>query len=494
MKKFYLLLALAIFMANPSLFAQTSPKHGIGFRYIGVNYQNPITEQLVDDDFTYGMEIEYQRYFNDFVGLALPFKIHRAELPTDKLGNFRRSAAMSLDAALQFRYWTDSGWLTPYAFGGLGAVLEDLDDIGYVAPVGLGLNFKIGSNTYLSTKAEYRFSFDDLRDNLQLGLGFNVLLGEGRKDTDKDGVYDDEDACPTVAGLASLQGCPDKDGDGITDAQDDCPTVAGPATFKGCPDTDGDGLPDVKDECPNEVGPVANNGCPILDADEDGVLDDDDECPTVPGSAATNGCPDSDGDGIADKDDSCPNQKGVAAFNGCPDTDGDGIQDSKDDCPNIAGTAAFNGCPDTDGDGIRDKDDACPTVPGIAANKGCPELKKEEKEVLDFAAQAIQFETGKSSFKAESYPVLDQIVEILKRYVGYNVRVEGHTDSVGAAETNQKLSEDRARACYDYFVSKGIPSIRISFEGFGETKPIANNKYKAGREKNRRVEFDVYIK
>jgi iron complex outermembrane receptor protein len=81
-------------------------------------------------------------------------------------------------------------------------------------------------------------------------------------DTDGDGLADNNDACPTEAGSASMQGCPDKDGDGIADKDDRCPEVAGARIFNGCPDRDGDGVEDSKDNCPDVAGPVSNNGCP----------------------------------------------------------------------------------------------------------------------------------------------------------------------------------------------------------------------------------------
>jgi iron complex outermembrane recepter protein len=110
-------------------------------------------------------------------------------------------------------------------------------------------------------------------------------------DTDSDLVPDTEDACPTVAGLVSLKGCPDGDGDGVADKEDACPTVAGAKIFNGCPDTDGDGIADMLDKCPNEAGTAAYKGCPIPDADKDGVADDADKCPAVAGTPENAGCP-----------------------------------------------------------------------------------------------------------------------------------------------------------------------------------------------------------
>lgn len=117
------------------------------------------------------------------------------------------------------------------------------------------------------------------------------------KDSDKDGVPDNLDACPTLAGPAGTMGCPDRDGDGIADHADKCPGVAGVAAYQGCPvpDTDGDGVNDLEDKCPSEAGPAGNQGCPLPkpepDTDGDGVIDKEDECPTEAGPASNKGCP-----------------------------------------------------------------------------------------------------------------------------------------------------------------------------------------------------------
>jgi outer membrane protein OmpA-like peptidoglycan-associated protein len=82
------------------------------------------------------------------------------------------------------------------------------------------------------------------------------------KDTDGDGTFDNEDKCPTVAGIKAFNGCPDTDADGVEDSEDDCPSVKGLPALKGCPDTDGDGVADKNDKCIDKPGPVDNDGCP----------------------------------------------------------------------------------------------------------------------------------------------------------------------------------------------------------------------------------------
>jgi len=86
------------------------------------------------------------------------------------------------------------------------------------------------------------------------------------QDKDGDGIPDEEDACPELAGLEKFKGCPDTDGDGVADHEDKCPTVAGVLRYDGCPvpDTDGDGVNDEEDKCPNQPGTASNQGCPEI--------------------------------------------------------------------------------------------------------------------------------------------------------------------------------------------------------------------------------------
>ena len=256
-------------------------------------------------------------------------------------------------------------------------------------------------------------------------------------------------------------------------------------------DTDGDGIYDDKDECPEVPGLEEFNGCP--DTDSDGIQDSKDECPEIPGTAEFNGCADSDGDGIADPKDKCPEVPGLAEFAGCPDTDGDGIPDPDDACPNEGGPAANKGCPfqDKDGDTVIDKDDNCPEVFGTVANKGCPEVTDEVQKQLNNYAKTILFDTGKSSIKTESEQVLADIIKILKEYPTANFTVEGHTDSQGSASLNQKLSDSRSAAVKDYLTNGGVSASRLTSAGYGEDRPIASNKTRAGRAQNRRVEINL---
>jgi outer membrane protein OmpA-like peptidoglycan-associated protein len=246
--------------------------------------------------------------------------------------------------------------------------------------------------------------------------------------------------------------------------------------------------PRVEEPKPVPMAPVVAPE-PPADRDGDGIFDKDDKCPDVPGLAKYNGCPvpDTDGDGINDEEDKCPTVRGIAKYNGCPipDTDGDGINDEEDKCPTVAGLARYQGCPipDTDGDGINDEEDKCPTVAGLAELKGCPRS--------DFKGENVLFATGSAVLVASGKKELDKAVEYLNNYKMVNVNIEGHTDNTGNAQLNQKLSENRAAAAKKYLESKGIDGGRMTTEGFGASKPIADNKTAEGRKKNRRVVFTI---
>ena len=240
--------------------------------------------------------------------------------------------------------------------------------------------------------------------------------------------------------------------------------------------------------------PVAEVVVPVvLDKDGDGVLDAGDRCPDVAGIAALQGGPDKGGDGIADAEDKCPDEAGIAKYQGCPipDTDGDGINDEEDKCPSVKGVARYQGCPvpDTDGDGINDEEDKCPSRPGVAENAGCPVIAKEVIEKINFAAKNVFFNSGSFKLMPKSYKSLNNVVAILKADESLFLDIDGHTDASGADDKNQVLSENRAKAVKDYLISKGIAESRLTFTGYGETKPVADNATAAGRAKNRRTEM-----
>jgi outer membrane protein OmpA-like peptidoglycan-associated protein len=110
---------------------------------------------------------------------------------------------------------------------------------------------------------------------------------------------------------------------------------------------------------------------------------------------------------------------------------------------------------------------------------------------LNNYARTILFASAKSSFKQETYPVLQAITAILKEYPESNFTLEGHTDSDGPKSSNQLLSERRANAVRDYLISNGVNADRLVAAGFGEDYPIDSNATRAGKKNNRRVEVKL---
>ncbi|MBI4524393.1 MAG: OmpA family protein [Deltaproteobacteria bacterium] len=116
-----------------------------------------------------------------------------------------------------------------------------------------------------------------------------------------------------------------------------------------------------------------------------------------------------------------------------------------------------------------------------------PAPRVERTIILD----NVLFDFDKSAIKPDGAKILDRLVVFLKENPDKNVTFEGHTDWIGTEKYNQGLSERRAASAKNYIAKKGIDPKRITTRGFGETKPIADNKTKEGRAKNRRVEAKV---
>lgn len=364
-----------------------------------------------------------------------------------------------------FFHLTNSDW-APYVLAGFGGyhslaggdLGEDIDPAG---KIGVGLRGLV--TPWLAAKAEVRDVMSDGYDNfgsnnLQFRLGVDIFPTAMKpKDTDEDGIPDKNDVCPTVVGVESAAGCPDRDADTVTDTSDICPDIPGEVALQGCLDGDKDGIYDTQDDCPTEAGTSENGGCP--DKDEDGVLDKNDACPDVPGKKELAGCPDGDNDGIVDSEDACPADAGPRRTNGCPDRDNDGVTDAIDECPDIPGLVDFKGC--------------------------IPEAVKK----YTGAIKGINFETGSAKILPSSYKLLDKAVAVMVEYKDVKLRIEGHTDNVGDDAFNLELSQDRADSVVAYLVSKQIEPGRLAGGGYGETRPVADNKTSKGRSANRRIEF-----
>ncbi len=384
--------------------------------------------RYVGDNFSFGVTGSFNKV-EKFVGPKFEgdYVVNRTDL-----------TYYGIDGVINYSFGNLLKYFEPTAHIGGGYTFLEDNSAGTVNG-GIGLNIWFTETVGLSLRSTYKHSFEEDRSvvpsHMQHFAGLTFKFGG--KDTDGDGIYDKDDACPEEAGLKQYNGCPDTDGDGIIDRDDACRDEFGLAEFQGCPDVDGDGIPNK-----------------------------DDACPDVAGLKALNGCPDKDGDGIADKEDNCPEVKGPKENKGCP-------------------------WPDRDGDGVLDKDDKCPDVKGTAANNGCPEVTEEVVKKLNDFAKSILFDTGKSTIKATSFETLASIKNVMNEYPSARFRIEGHTDNTGKLATNERLSKERAAAVKDYLIANGVNASRLESEGYGPSKPVADNKTAAGRAQNRRTEVVV---
>jgi outer membrane protein OmpA-like peptidoglycan-associated protein len=103
----------------------------------------------------------------------------------------------------------------------------------------------------------------------------------------------------------------------------------------------------------------------------------------------------------------------------------------------------------------------------------------------------IFFDFNKATLQKESFAELDRVIPLFSQFPKLKIEIAGHTDGIGSDEYNQKLSESRANSVREYFLSKAVPSDRISAKGYGESQPVESNETEEGRAKNRRVEFRI---
>lgn len=364
----------------------------------------------------------------------------------------------------------------------------------------------------------------DVGAHIPLPLGFRLTAGVGFGLIQALGS-------PTVRAIAGVSWAPDwrdKDGDGVSDHEDECPSLPedrdGFKDDDGCPDDDNDGdlFVDAQDKCPLQAedkdGFEDEDGCPEADNDGDGITDLYDHCPmkkeTINKFKDEDGCPDVpdlDGDLVADAQDRCPkdaeDHDKFEDEDGCPDPDNDvdGIPDAYDDCPleaeDIDSFKDDDGCPDPDNDqdGVSDAADRCPgkkeTINGYKDEDGCPDKGdpnvafEGDKMVI---LKKIYFRTGKAGIRKKSHGILKEVaLNLLANPQVKRLRIEGHTDSRGSATRNRELSRKRAEAVRAYLVKRGVAAQRLVAAGLGPDRPIANNRTRRGRAKNRRVDFVI---
>jgi len=355
--------------------------------------------------------------------------------------------------------------IAPFVLGGIGGLGTSGDSLG--GDIDLAMHFgggvKFFINRYLALRLDVRdnvsaaVAVENGRTNhIEILLGLSATLGRKKAeskeliDSDGDGLYDsgqgvrakEEDRCNDEPGPVSNQGCPllDTDGDGLWDSGQDGLT------------------PEETDNCNDEAGPKSNQGCPLIDSDGDGFWDsgqeglteaETDKCNDEPGPKETQGCPikDTDGDGIVDP--------------------GQGVQ-PEDQCPTE---------PETEND-YQDED-------------GCPDEIPKEVQKFTGAIRGINFDVDKDAIKSNSTKVLKAALKVLKDFSDVRIEISGHTDTDGSREHNLDLSKRRAASVKTWLDDNGIDAGRIETRGAGPDEPVADNKTRANKAKNRRIEFKL---
>lgn len=412
-----------------------------------------------------------------------------------------RTLIKPLEFRLLISPLSEENW-SPYLYGGAGYMNYKIEDVpsnatpgeehnGWmgVIPAGLGLQFAFIENIALELTAGYNLTLKDnlesviLDDNndgyFSFSIGLTATGGDPNKDTDGDGLTDKQEkelgTDPKIAdtdndGLKDGEEVhkyktdplrADTDGDGLNDGDE----VVKYKTDPNKVDTDGDGLNDYAELMTHNTSPLK------ADTDSDGLTDSD-EINKYKTSPVKH---DSDNDGLNDGDE-------VVKYKTDPlksDSDGEGLSDSEEILKYK--TNPLN----------KDTDDG--TVDDFTeVKRGTDPLMTDDDVVkigVPIVLEGITFDVNKATIKPESENTLMKALKTLQTYQDIYVEIGGHTDSDGSSTKNQKLSEARSESVKSWLVSKGIDAARISTKGYGEDKPIADNKTKEGKQKNRRIEF-----
>ena len=317
-------------------------------------------------------------------------------------------------------------------------------------------------------------------DAMMLSYGLTMAVGTSRHparaDSDRDGIFDDDDVCiHEPAGARpdpACAGCP-------------LPMPVHAAAARAV-DTDGDRIVDPNDLCPTvPAGPrpdPARMGCPLTDGDSDGVFGSEDLCPSDPAGAqpdpSRRGCPDGDddGDGVPNSTDLCRTEHHDLYLSpdparlGCPmaDRDYDTVPDATDRCPDVAGAPSPN-----------------------PRRNGCPGLLTVERNRIRIM-EPLQFATGSDTVLPRSRPILTALAHAMR--VTPRIRrltLEGHTDDVGTQADNRELSARRASSVMQWLIAHGVEAARLETRAMGETDPTAGGRSEDAREQNREVDFLV---
>ncbi len=240
----------------------------------------------------------------------------------------------------------------------------------------------------------------------------------------------------------------------------------------------------------------SSQGLAAADADGDGVPDKYDRCAATGAGLEVDalGCTaDRDGDGVPDSEDDCLGTLPGAQVDagGCAiavDRDRDGVVDAVDRCPGTPSGTVVDaaGCgADLDGDGVAGELDRCPaTPPGIAVDaRGCAPPPPRT-----LVLEGVAFASGSAELGAGARQPLARLARSLLDNPTVRVEIGGHTDGRGDPEANRRLSRRRAEAVRDFLVAAGVAPSRVIADGYGASRPLADDASAEGRARNRRVE------
>lgn len=411
-----------------------------------------------------GMLVSYYRSVSTRLAYSVDLGVSYGRVSTTKRSTLVSSSELftSLRGDLYYHVGKERQMISPYVHTGIHAQIGSL----YASlPLGAGMRWMMkNSPIFITTQLDYGLGLtSNLRNNLITSLGVYINLGADKKQTvnRRPGRYEEQKATCDV-------------------------------------DTDMDGIPDMLDACPRLKGSKDNMGCPVCDTDGDGIVDDKDKCPTIPGSMANQGCPilDSDGDGVIDEKDNCPTQPGPISNVGCPiiDRDGDGVADLVDRCPDVAGHSYNNGCPANASGTYMNSGNGSNNSMNNSANDSVNNFGRNYQQGLktilgDTVKYIIYFDFDKYDLTANSFDILNDAIDYLKKNDEYKVLLVGHTDLEGNSAYNIKLSQNRVKTTRTYLNSYGIEDARITSSFYGKTKPAIPSFDKGLAWKNRRVEI-----
>jgi outer membrane protein OmpA-like peptidoglycan-associated protein len=501
MSKYLLGIAAFGFLVVSVCSSQSSKEaFGVG---IELGAATPLTDISEHKQYPFGRA--FLRYYPESV-VALEAGVGLGSLEADKNAQYFSSMIYPIDVRLLLEP-IQEGKVHPSIFAGMGVMFFNPVDrnqdpllgnsrneyrkVTPFAPVGAGVHYFVNDNTAVGLRGTYNIGFSDYLDDIKVGGGndsywsiaLNVIafLESPNNDLDGDGLTNDDEK---KLGTDPLN--PDTDGDGLRDGEEVHVYKTNPLN----PDTDGDGLKDGEEVRTYKTDPLNpdTDGDGLKDGDEVLVYRTDPLNPDTDGDRLKDGDEvlkyhtdplkvDTDGDGLTDGDEVLKYQTDPLKL----DTDGDTLGDGDE-------VLKYHTDPlkmDTDAGGMPDGEEVKLSLNPLDPSDDVPIIKVGERIILE----GVNFETAKTTLLPGAKKILDQVAASLAGYPAAEVAIHGHTDNVGGAKYNQKLSKGRAESVKAYLVSKGIDASRITTKGFGFTKPVADNSTPEGRAKNRRIEF-----